>query len=274
MKCPKCHRPNVVKHGHRNNRAGLAQKYLCRGCGAHFTIGGKEQTQKEAMRAAIAKVASGWSLRKTRTWLQTEMGITRSHPTIFKWVKHNRLAYKQFRKNQDKVLARYAERRRMREEERLKRLEEKRQKGIIDGLSPKGHRRAPPNVTCPNCGSRHATRHGLDYTKTEVLQSYRCKDCFRQWNSSETRFPRYKTPIEIVMYADTRYFMHPTLRQIQNEIENVFHLKVSRTSIMRWIRHEKEHRAQLPHRNRVFPSLRATIDRLKTTAIQEDMNRP
>ena len=275
MKCPKCHRSNVVKHGRRNNRAGLAQKYLCRRCGAHFTIGGKRQIPKEAMRAAIAKVASGWSLRKTATWLQREMGVTRSHETIFKWVKHNRLAYKRFRKNQAEILAKYAERKRTKEEQRLKRLEEQRQRGIVDGLSLKGHRRAPPNVTCPTCGSTQAIRCGLNYSQTEVVQSYRCKKCFRTWASSETRFPKYKTSIEVVLYADTRYFMHPTLRQVQKEIENIFHLTVSRTSIMRWIRHEKEHRAQLSHRNQVFPGLRATIDRLKNeAAIQEDMNRP
>jgi transposase-like protein len=236
---------------------------------------------------AIKKILSGASLRETSMWLKQTTGISRSYMTIRKWVRQTPPAYEQFRKTQAELSAKYAARRqaletlkimrvreraarkRVKEEQRLKRLEERRQRGIADGLSPKGHKRPPPDVACPTCGSTHVTRHGFDYTKTEVLQSYHCKECFKQWTASETRFPHYKTPVEVVMYADTRYFMHPTLRQIQKEIEIVFHIKISRTAIMRWIRHEKEHRAQLTHRGQVFPGLKATIERLKNQAGQK-----
>lgn len=251
----------LVKDGLRNNKIGPVQRYLCKNCGAHFTVGGREQTPREVMQAAIGKVLSGESLRKTAIWLEQNTGVARSHPTIFKWVKRDRLAYRQFRKNQREIAAKRVALKHTKEEARIK----QERKRVEDGL-PVVHLRPPPKVTCPRCGGSHTTRHGIRYTTTDVVQIYKCKNCLRQWGQSSTRFPKHRIPIEVVLYASTRYFMHPTLRQIQKEIEDIFHRKVTRTTIMRWMRHEKKYRAQLPHREQVFPGRTSTIERLKNEA--------
>jgi intein-encoded DNA endonuclease-like protein len=65
------------------------------------------------------------------------------------------------------------------------------------------------------------------------------------------------------MYAVLRYFSHPTMRQVIEELKSKFEVKVSPPTFMKWIKNEKKIRANLTNRQRIFPTTLKQLDKLK-----------
>src|SRR3990170_8971887 len=87
--CQYCGSNQIVKAGIRHNKTGSIQKYLCRGCGHHFTLNlGFEgmRASPQVITSAMQLYFTGESLRNVQKFLKLQ-GVTVSHVGILKWIK-------------------------------------------------------------------------------------------------------------------------------------------------------------------------------------------
>jgi len=96
---------------------------------------------------------------------------------------------------------------------------------------------------CPVCKSKFIVKSGKQYSKKGVQQRYKCKMCGTTFNNSG--YFKGKHPLRLVQYAITLYQHGYSLEKVQTELKNSLNVKISRTSILKWIR-----KASVPLRNK------------------------
>lgn len=87
---------------------------------------------------------------------------------------------------------------------------------------------------CPVCQSKLFVKCGKTYTNSGTRQRYKCKICGTSFNNSG--YFKGKHPLRLVQYAVTLYQQGLSLEKVQTELKNNFDVKISRVSILRWIK--------------------------------------
>ena len=82
MQCKRCQSGHIIKRGFMNNK----QRYFCKVCNYHFTIGDARKLPNEVKRKAIILYLEGVGFRAIERILK-KMGHSVSHVAIIKWVK-------------------------------------------------------------------------------------------------------------------------------------------------------------------------------------------
>jgi putative transposase len=85
-------------------------------------------------------------------------------------------------------------------------------------------------MNCKYCGSEKIVKAGMKGDK----QRYLCKDCNHTFIEGSD-FPRMRTESRIISSSIDFYFEGLSIRKIQTQIEKLYGVHVSHTTILRWI---------------------------------------
>ena len=83
---------------------------------------------------------------------------------------------------------------------------------------------------CKFCGSENIIKYGMKNKK----QEYQCKDCNRRFINN-LYFERLKADPKIICLTLDLYFKGVSLRKIVDHLKQFYNLKVSHTTLLRWI---------------------------------------
>jgi len=93
------------------------------------------------------------------------------------------------------------------------------------------------SIVCPKCGGR-VVRSGHHVNLHDVAQQWDCVVCGTSFTTRLGYFPRGKFPAAAVLYAVNRYFSHPTLQQVKEELDKIG-VHVSRQTILHWVQRSR-----------------------------------
>lgn len=85
-------------------------------------------------------------------------------------------------------------------------------------------------MNCKYCGSEKVVKNGLKGKE----QRYFCKDCGHKFIEGSD-FPRMRTESRIISSSIDFYFEGLSIRKIQTQIEKLYGVHVSHTTVMRWV---------------------------------------
>lgn len=89
------------------------------------------------------------------------------------------------------------------------------------------------SLTCPRCGSSQTTKSGKHYHQKGITQRYRCKICGTTF--CHEGYFRGKHQLSLLQFAVGLYTQGLSYEKIQASIFKQLHVKISRTTIGRWI---------------------------------------
>jgi putative transposase len=89
---------------------------------------------------------------------------------------------------------------------------------------------------CRKCGSGDVERAGVRQNKSGPVRRYACRACGRNFSGKEGFHNRRSDP-EIIAKALDLYFRGTSLRQVADHFAQAYGLKVSDTTVYRWIVH-------------------------------------
>jgi len=96
---------------------------------------------------------------------------------------------------------------------------------------------------CPVCQSKNIIKSGKQYRQKGIRQRYQCKVCGSTFNNSG--YFKGKHPLSLVQYAIALYQRGLSLEKVQAELKSSFNVKISRTSILKWLK-----KANIPRRDK------------------------
>jgi transposase-like protein len=99
--------------------------------------------------------------------------------------------------------------------------------------APKDPETSPP---CAKCGSGDVERAGVRQNKSGPVRRFRCRVCGHNYSGKEGFHNRRSDP-EVIAKALDLYFRGTSLRQIADHFAQAYGLKVSDTTVYRWIFH-------------------------------------
>jgi putative transposase len=85
-------------------------------------------------------------------------------------------------------------------------------------------------MNCKYCESEKVVKHG----KVGVKQRYLCKDCGHKFIEGSD-FPKMRTESRIISSSIDLYFEGLSVRKIQTQIEKLYGVHVSQTTVWKWI---------------------------------------
>jgi putative transposase len=89
-------------------------------------------------------------------------------------------------------------------------------------------------IVCPRCGHNRAIRKGYRKNEDGPVQRFLCKEC--GYRFTNRAFLRAKKQAGIVVAALDSYFRGMSLRQTAEHLTSVFGVRVSATTVLRWLK--------------------------------------
>ncbi len=98
---------------------------------------------------------------------------------------------------------------------------------------PKNPETSPP---CSKCGSGDVERAGVRQNKSGPVRRFKCRVCGHNYSGREGFHNRRSDP-ELIAKALDLYFRGTSLRQVADHFAQAYGLKVSDTTVYRWVAH-------------------------------------
>jgi transposase-like protein len=86
---------------------------------------------------------------------------------------------------------------------------------------------------CPRCGATKIIKSGKHYCPKGIVQRFQCKICGTTF--SHDGYFRGKHPLALLQFAASLYKNGSSYEKVQSKIYNQFNIKISRTTIKKWI---------------------------------------
>ena len=90
-------------------------------------------------------------------------------------------------------------------------------------------------VVCGRCGSANLIRRGYRENKHNKVQRFGCKDCNHRFIMETDGFRKMVYRPDTITLVLDLYFKGLSLRKIVDHLKQFHNLKISHTTVLRWI---------------------------------------